>query len=116
MKRYPFVIDVLFIVLFVGIGRHAHRDGITLSGMATTLWPFVVGLVAGWWWMRRRRRSGEAPRDGYVIVGFTVVLGMVLRVVSGQGTALAFIIVALVFLTLFLVGWRLVVRAFLRRR
>jgi Protein of unknown function (DUF3054) len=32
---------------------------------------------------------------------------MVLRVVSGQGTALAFIIVALAFLGLFLLGWRL---------
>jgi hypothetical protein len=37
-----------------------------------------------------------------------VVLGMVLRVVSGQGTAVAFIGVALAFLGLFLLGWRLV--------
>jgi len=36
-----------------------------------------------------------------------VALGMVLRVVSGQGTALAFIGVALAFLGLFLLGWRL---------
>jgi hypothetical protein len=34
--------------------------------------------------------------------------GMVLRVVSGQGTAVAFIGVALAFLGLFLLGWRLV--------
>jgi hypothetical protein len=32
---------------------------------------------------------------------------MILRVVSGQGTAAAFIVVALAFLGLFLLGWRL---------
>jgi hypothetical protein len=35
---------------------------------------------------------------------------MILRVVSGQGTAVAFIAVALAFLGLFLLGWRLLAR------
>ena len=39
-----------------------------------------------------------------------VALGMVFRVVSGQGTAPAFIGVALAFLGLFLLGWRLLAR------
>ena len=39
-----------------------------------------------------------------------VVLGMVFRVVSGQGTAPAFVGVALAFLGLFLLGWRLLGR------
>jgi hypothetical protein len=39
-----------------------------------------------------------------------VALGMILRVVSGQGTAVAFIAVALAFLALFLLGWRLLAR------
>jgi hypothetical protein len=38
-----------------------------------------------------------------------VAVGMTLRVVAGQGTALAFIGVALAFLGLFLLGWRLTV-------
>ncbi|WP_369688382.1 DUF3054 family protein [Actinomadura macra] len=38
----------------------------------------------------------------------TVAVGMVLRVVSGQGTAFAFVVVALAFLALVLLGWRLV--------
>jgi len=33
-----------------------------------------------------------------------------LRMVSGQGTAFAFILVALAFLALFLLGWRLLAR------
>jgi hypothetical protein len=39
-----------------------------------------------------------------------VALGMLLRVISGQGTAPAFIGVALAFLGLFLLGWRLLGR------
>jgi len=37
-------------------------------------------------------------------------VGMALRVVSGQGTAVAFIVVATVFTALLLLGWRLVAR------
>ncbi len=40
----------------------------------------------------------------------TVAVGMTLRVIAGQGTAVAFIAVALGFLGLFLLGWRLLVR------
>ena len=40
--------------------------------------------------------------------------GMALRVAAGQGTALAFVLVALAFLGLFLLGWRVVARV-LRR-
>jgi hypothetical protein len=46
----------------------------------------------------------------------TVALGMALRVVSGQGTAVSFVIVALIFLGLFLLGWRLLARLAARRR
>ena len=45
----------------------------------------------------------------------TVAGGQALRVVSGQGTAVAFIVVSLLFLGLFLLGWRLVARLFARR-
>jgi hypothetical protein len=38
----------------------------------------------------------------------TVAGGQVLRVVSGQGTELAFIAVSAAFLGLFLLGWRVV--------
>ena len=41
---------------------------------------------------------------------------MVLRVIAGQGTAFAFILVALAFLGLFLLGWRLAARLVTRFR
>ncbi len=106
MKKFALIIDALFIVLFVGIGRAAHQDGLTVSGMATTTWPFATGLLVGWYVMRRTGRDATTPVGGLLIVLATVALGMVLRVVSGQGTAIAFVAVALAFLSLFLVGWR----------
>jgi DUF3054 family protein len=45
-----------------------------------------------------------------------VAVGMTLRVVAGQGTAAAFIAVALAFLALFLLGWRLAVNRVLALR
>jgi FtsH-binding integral membrane protein len=116
MKKYFPVLDLLFVLLFVGIGRTSHQHGVTLSGMVSTTWPFAVGLLVAWLTTLWRRRAGDAPSDGALIVLLTVIVGMVLRVVSHQGTAVAFVIVALVFLGLFLVGWRAVFRFVARRR
>jgi hypothetical protein len=44
------------------------------------------------------------------------VLGLLLRAVSGQGTALPFIIVATLTLALFLLGWRSVLALVRRAR
>jgi len=52
--------------------------------------------------------------SGLVVWLCTVALGMILRVVSGQGTAVAFIIVAVAFLGLFLLGWRVLARLLTR--
>ena len=41
----------------------------------------------------------------------TVVLGMLLRRVLGEGTALSFVVVATTVLAVLLLGWRLVARA-----
>ena len=45
----------------------------------------------------------------------TVALGQALRVLAGQGTAVAFIVVSLLFLGLFLLGWRLIAQLAARR-
>lgn len=113
-KLWPLV-DLAFIVLFVAIGRSTHQHGDSAAGLVSTTWPFAVALAVAWVLTWRRGRGGTAPREGFVIVVITVALGMVLRVVSGQGTAIAFIIVAIAFLSLFLVGWRLVVKKARRR-
>jgi hypothetical protein len=113
-KIWPLV-DLAFIFLFVAIGRSAHRHGESAGGLVSTTWPFAVGLALGWALTWRRGRRGDTPFEGFVIVLITVAIGMVLRVVSGQGTAAAFILVAVAFLSLFLVGSRLALQLVRRR-
>lgn len=101
------LLDICCVLVFVIIGRASHTQGETLGGIASTSWPFLTGLAAGWAFSRAWRRPLALRPAGVVVWLCTVALGMLLRVVSGQGTALAFIIVALAFLGLFLLGWRL---------
>jgi hypothetical protein len=113
--RLAVVLDVACVLVFVIIGRASHGEGLT--GVASTAWPFLAGLAGGWlataglagraW--RAWRPFGLWPAGVGAWLG-TVALGMLFRVVSGQGTAPAFIGVALAFLGLFLLGWRLLVR------
>ena len=106
MKKLAFFFDVLAVLIFVAIGRHAHNHGVTWKGMVSTTWPFATGLVGGWIFLKFSDQTGLSKRDGFILVLFTVAIGMVLRVIAGQGTAFTFILVALTFLSLFLVGWR----------
>ena len=113
--RLAVALDVGCVLVFVIIGRASHTKGESLAGVASTAWPFLAGLAGGW---LVAGLAGRAWRQPYRLwpagVGAwlgTVALGMLFRVVSGQGTAPAFIGVALAFLGLFLLGWRLLVQA-----
>jgi hypothetical protein len=107
MKRFGFLLDVLLLLLFVVIGRSNHHDGLRVAGVANTFWPFATGLLVGWVWVRRGNKDPLSRVGGTLIVLATVAIGMLLRALSGQGIALSFVIVATLFLSLFLVGWRL---------
>jgi hypothetical protein len=117
--RLAVVLDCCCVLLFVVIGRASHTKGESVAGIASTAWPFLAGLAGGWLAVRAWRQPlGLVPAGIGAWLG-AVVGGMVLRVVSGQGTAFAFILVALAFLGLFLLGWRLTARlaaGYLRRR
>jgi multisubunit Na+/H+ antiporter MnhB subunit len=116
MRKTAAVIDLVMVLVFVAIGRSVHDHGVRLVGMISTAWPFVIGLGVGWLMLIARRRPGTALTDGVTVTLATVAVGMVLRVVSGQGTAFAFIAVAICFLGLFMVGWRVLVATWRRRR
>jgi hypothetical protein len=112
--RLAVILDCCCVLAFVIIGRASHTRGEGLAGIASTAWPFLAGLAVGWLTARAWRQPFRLWPAGVGAWLGTVALGMVLRVVSGQGTALAFIGVALAFLGLFLLGWRLLAGA-LRR-
>lgn len=104
MRRLVLVIDVLALVLFVAIGRASHHDGETVGGFLSTVWPFAVGTAVGW--AVTARRAAASLRTGALVCVATVAIGMGLRVVAGQGTAAAFVVVATGFLGLCMVGGR----------
>jgi hypothetical protein len=98
--------DFCCVLAFVVIGRASHGQGEAVTGVAQTFWPFLAGLAVGWLVSRAwRKPAALIPSGAGAWVG-TVAVGMALRVVSGQGTAFAFILVALAFLGLFILGWR----------
>ncbi|MGO8872617.1 MAG: DUF3054 domain-containing protein [Acidimicrobiales bacterium] len=98
------------VLIFVAIGRSVHTDGVTVGGMADTSWPFLVGTALGWVVARAWRRPGAPVPTGACVWLSTVAVGMALRVESGQGTAVPFVGVALAFLGLEFLGWRVVAR------
>jgi hypothetical protein len=108
------VLDVASVLVFVVIGRASHNHGESVPGVASTAWPFLAGLGVGWLVARAWRRPMALVPSGLAAWLAAVAVGMVLRVVAGQGTAVSFIIVALCFLGLFLLGWRLLARIFSR--
>jgi hypothetical protein len=109
-------IDLLAVIVFVLIGRASHGEGIL--GILVTLWPFAVGLLVGHVLaLVLGQRETRAVRWAGVIVWVsTVVVGMVLRAVSGQGVQLSFVIVTVLVLAVLLLGWRLVAWLIARRR
>jgi hypothetical protein len=101
--------DVGCVLVFVIIGRASHDDGESLAGVVSTGWPFLAGLAAGWLATRAWRRPTALLPAGIGAWLLCAGAGQVLRVVSGQGTKPAFVAVSVVFLGVFLLGWRVVV-------
>jgi Protein of unknown function (DUF3054) len=99
--------DVFLVLVFVVIGRASHHAGDGAAGVAGTAWPFLAGLAIGEVASRAWRRPTALWPTGVGVWLATVGAGQLLRVISGQGTDVAFIIVSAAFLGLFLLGWRL---------
>lgn len=108
-------VDVVLVVAFAAVGRASH-DSDVLAGLAQTSWPFLAGLAVGWAVTRAWRAPTAPLRCGLGVGVTTVVGGMLLRLVSGQGTALPFVIVGAFTLLVLLVGWRLLAAGIRRAR
>ncbi|WP_371829479.1 DUF3054 domain-containing protein [Rhodococcoides yunnanense] len=112
-KRSPIiaaVIDLVAVLIFCAIGRRSHDEANALTGLAHTAWPFVAAAVIGWGLTialyRDKFDAFLILPTGIVVWVSTVLFGMILRVVSGQGTAFSFVVVATIVLAVFLIGWR----------
>lgn len=107
--------DLLCVVVFCTIGRRSHAEGLTIAGIAETAWPFLAGTGVGWMLARGWQRPASLAPTGLIVWVATVVVGMLLRKLTSQGTATSFIVVASITTAVLLLGWRGVIHALSRR-
>ena len=110
------LVDAVLILVFVLIGRGSHGETDALTGTLITFWPFAAGALVGWLASLAWRRPRAVWPTGAVVWAAAVVVGMLLRVLSGQGVQPSFVIVTAIVLGVFLVGWRAVVALVVRLR
>jgi hypothetical protein len=129
MRRlFTALADLCAVVIFAFIGRMNHDEGLSVQGVFSTAWPFVLGGAIGWslaYLYAHMRSDHGSPYpfrpervvpDGVLVWVGAVAVGMVLRHQFHQGVAFSFIIVATIVLGLFLLGWRAARVTSLRRR
>jgi hypothetical protein len=98
--------DVLCVLVFCAVGRRSHDEGLNITGVVTTAWPFLTGTAIGWLAARAWQRPTALVPTGVVIWLCTVVIGMVLRKASSAGVAVSFVVVAASVTAVLLFGWR----------
>ena len=90
----------------VVIGTRNHKTDTGITGILFVAAPFWIAMSLAHL-APLLQRTAKAEAHVVVVWGYTVVMGMVLRnTVFDRGTALAFIIVATVFLGITMFGWR----------
>lgn len=98
--------DIVCVIVFCTIGRRSHAEGLTVSGIAQTAWPFLAGTAVGWLLIGGWRRPFTVIPTGVTVWVCTVVGGMLLRKATSAGVSTSFIVVASVSTAVLLLGWR----------
>jgi len=101
-----FATDIVCVLVFCAIGRRSHAEGVTITGVAETAWPFLAGAGAGWLLARGWRRPMALVPTGVAVWLCTVVVGMLLRKATSAGVSASFVVVASLVTALLLLGWR----------
>jgi Protein of unknown function (DUF3054) len=107
--------DIVAVIVFCTIGRRSHAEGLTLSGIAQTAWPFLAGTGVGWLLIGGWRRPFTVIPTGLVVWVCTVVVGMLLRKATSAGVQTSFVVVASLATAVLLLGWRGAAAAIFRR-
>lgn len=105
------LLDLVCVIAFVALGIRSHGESDSFIKVAA---PFIAALAVAWV-VAAPLRAPETLKAGGVIWLVTLVGGMLLRRVTGEGTAFTFILVAGVFLAVTMLGWR-AVSGYLRGR
>jgi hypothetical protein len=97
--------DAVAVVVFAAVGRLSHGEADDLLGLAATVAPFAVGLVAAWA-TPAVRREPAGWRAGAVAVVCVAGVGLLLRAGLTGRLPLSFAVVTTVSLAVLLLGWR----------
>ena len=101
-----FALDILCVMALVVIGTRNHDTDTGLSGILFVAAPFLIALLGAHLVLNILGKTTFVAG----IWGSTVLFGMLLRNLAfNRGTALAFVLVASVFLAATMWGWRAVV-------
>jgi hypothetical protein len=104
------LLDLVTVVVFVIVGRRSHDEAGGIGQVFEVAAPFLLALALAWV-LTRAWRSAYSTTTGMQIWLITAALGPLLRRFAfDRSTAGAFVVVATLFLGLFLVGWRVVWR------
>ena len=98
--------DALCVLLMVVIGTRNHKTDTGITGILFVAAQFWIAMSLAHLAPLLQRKNRK-EQNVYMVWGYTVVMGMVLRnMVFNRGTAAAFIIVATVFLGITMFSWR----------
>ena len=101
------VYDVLCVLALVIIGTRNHNEDTGITGVLFVATPFLIAVLGARVYTRLLKRGELSVEEGVTVVLFTVAIGMILRrFVFDRGIATAFIIVATVFRSTTMLGWR----------
>ena len=99
--------DIVCVLALVVIGTRNHNEDTGLTGVLFVAAPFLISVVGARIYTRALKRGEMSVEEGVTVVLFTVAVGMILRrFVFDRGIATAFIIVASIFLSSTMLGWR----------
>lgn len=111
------LLDAVLVTAFAILGRASHDEALDAGGILDTAWPFLIGLLVGWVVAGLIHKTAPLTWVQALPVWLlTIVVGMVLRQATGDGTAIAFIVVATLTIGVSILGWRAVAGLFRRDR
>ena len=110
------IADLLLVLAFAIIGRASHAEALDLDGIQRTALPFLAGTLMAWIGFLLKRHRGTTVLNGVFVWAMTVVLGILFRLLLGDTAEFAFIVVTMLVLAVFLIGWRAVLHLVRRSR
>lgn len=118
VRRWLFTLiaDTVCVLAFAAGGKSSHEASDSNWVVLEIAWPFLLAaLVAHVGLPVASRVPLRVWPDGAIVVATTYAGGMLIRVATGRGIAAGFLIVAVIFLTVTMLGWRALVAALERR-